>query len=103
MVTANDPFFGRGGRLLARSQRDEELKFEFVTPFDPGSPSVAIASSNLHQEHFGETFAISTSSGDIAHSTCLGWGLDRIVLSLFHHHGTNPAKWPDDVRTALWP
>jgi seryl-tRNA synthetase len=103
MVTANDPFFGRGGRILARSQRDEELKFEFVTPFDPGSPPVAIASSNLHQDHFGDTFAISTPSGDVAHSTCIGWGLDRIVLALFHHHGTDPARWPHDVRAALWP
>jgi seryl-tRNA synthetase len=103
MVTANDPFFGRGGRLLARSQRDEELKFEFVTPFDASTPSVAIASSNLHLDHFGQTFGISTASGEVAHSTCLGWGWDRIVLALFRHHGTDPAQWRGDVRERLWP
>jgi seryl-tRNA synthetase len=103
MVTANDPFFGRGGRLLARSQRDEELKFEFVTPFDASTPSVAIASSNLHMDHFGQTFGISTASGEVAHSTCLGWGWDRIVLALFRHHGTDPALWSEDVRARLWP
>ena len=95
MVTANDPFFGRGGRILAQSQRDEELKFEFVTPFDPDTPPVAIASSNLHLDHFGQTFGISTASGEVAHSTCLGWGWDRIVLALFRHHGTDPGAVAD--------
>ena len=103
MVTANDPFFGRGGRMLARSQREEELKFEFVTPFDASTPSVAIASSNLHLDHFGETFGITTASGEVAHSTCVGWGLERIVLALFCHHGTEPTQWPSDVRARLWP
>ncbi len=102
-VTANDPFFGRGGRLLAQSQREEELKFELVTPFDPSAPPVAIASSNLHQDHFGHIFGMSTPSGDVAHSTCFGWGLDRIVLALFHTHGTDPAQWPAAVRARLWP
>ena len=31
-VVANDPFFGRPGRMLAADQRAEELKFELVTP-----------------------------------------------------------------------
>ena len=103
MVAANDPFFGRGGRLLARSQRDEELKYEFVTPFDARTPPVAIASSNLHLDHFGETFGISTASGEVAHSTCIGWGWDRIVLALFRHHGTDPRRWPADACARLWP
>jgi len=103
VVTANDPFFGRGGRLLARSQREESLKFEIVTSFDENQPPVAIASSNLHQDHFGRTFGISTASGEVAQSTCFGWGVDRIVLALFHHHGTDPTQWPPDVRAKLWP
>lgn len=103
VVTANDPFFGRGGRLLARSQRDEELKFEFVTAFDADMPPVAIASSNLHLDHFGQTFGIYSASGEVAHSTCFGWGWDRIVLALFCHHGTDPDRWPDGLRSTLWP
>lgn len=102
-VAANDPFFGRGGRLLARNQREEELKFELVSPFDASAPPVAIASSNLHQDHFGHTFGISVPTGEVAHSTCFGWGLDRIVLALFHSHGTYPGEWPDGVRSRLWP
>jgi seryl-tRNA synthetase len=102
-VTANDPFFGRGGRFLAQSQRDEELKLEFVISFDDHAPPVAIASSNLHLDHFGQTFEISTSSGEVAHSTCIGFGLERIVLALFRHHGLDPAQWPAPTRDRLWP
>ena len=31
-VVANDPFFGRPGRMLAANQRAEELKYELVAP-----------------------------------------------------------------------
>ena len=34
-VVANDPFFGRPGRMLAVNQRNEELKYEIVTPVYP--------------------------------------------------------------------
>jgi seryl-tRNA synthetase len=103
IVTANDPFFGRAGRLLARSQRDEALKLEFVMRFDESVPSVALASSNLHQDHFGHSFGISTPSGGVAHSTCFGFGVDRLVLALFRRHGLDPALWQADVREQLWP
>ena len=33
-VVANDPFFGRVGRILAENQRSETLKFEIVTPIN---------------------------------------------------------------------
>ena len=102
IVPANDPFFGRRGRLLAQSQRECRLKLEFVFSFGDGSP-VALASSNLHQDHFGEAFGISTVDGSVAHSTCFGWGLDRIVLALLCRYGTDPSRWPGAVRGVLWP
>ena len=34
-VVANDPFFGRGGNMLAASQRDQALKFELVVRSAP--------------------------------------------------------------------
>ena len=33
-VVANDPFFGRVGRILAENQRSETLKYEIVTPIE---------------------------------------------------------------------
>ncbi len=102
-VVANDPFFGRPGRMLAANQRDEELKFEIVTPVYATERPTAISSANCHLDHFGRPFDIRTADGDVAHSACFGFGLDRIALALFHHHGPDPGRWPAGARAALWP
>jgi len=31
-IVANDPFFGRGGRVMAATQKEQELKYELVAP-----------------------------------------------------------------------
>jgi len=103
VVPANDPFFGRRGRLLARTQHEDGLKFELVVEFGSDVAPVAVASSNLHLEHFGQTFGITTATGEVAHSTCFGWGMDRIALAMVHRHGTDPERWPEEIRTRLWP
>ncbi len=102
-VVANDPFFGRPGRMLAANQRTEELKIELVAPvFAAGRPT-AISSSNCHLDHFGRPFGIETADGEVAHSACFGFGVDRITLALVDRHGTDPASWPAAVRSVLWP
>ena len=60
---ASDPFFGRGGTLLAESQRDQRLKLEIVAPIASDERPTAIISLNYHQDHFGEIFAIRTADG----------------------------------------
>lgn len=102
VVPANDPFFGRVGKMLARNQVEQSLKFEFVTPVygDAGDPT-AIGSANLHEDHFGASFAIRSADGEVAHSACVAYGLERVTIALFAAHGTDPASWPADVRRAL--
>ena len=89
-VVANDPFFGRVGRILAENQRAETLKFEIVTPINSSEHPTAIASANCHLDHFGEPFGIVTADGEVAHSCCFGFGLDRITLALLRTHGVHP-------------
>jgi seryl-tRNA synthetase len=102
-VVANDPFFGRSGRMLAANQRSEKLKHELVAPvFTSGRPT-AIASSNSHLDHFSRPFGIDTAEGEPAHSACFGFGVDRIALALFDRHGMDPKLWPAGVRSILWP
>ncbi len=98
-VVANDPFFGRGGRLAAATQREQELKFELVVPF--GERVVAVASANYHLDTFGVAFGIRSASGASAHTACHGFGLERVALALFWHHGLDPAAWPERVRGVL--
>jgi seryl-tRNA synthetase len=100
--TASDPFFGRGGRLLAESQRQQELKFEIVVPILADAPPTAVCSFNYHQDHFGESFAIRTADGRVAHSACLGFGMERVAMALFRTHGFVPEEWPASVRARLW-
>jgi seryl-tRNA synthetase len=102
IVVANDPFFGRVGRILAESQRSETLKYEIVTPIHSAEHPTAIASANCHLDHFGEPFGIVTAEGEVAHSCCFGFGLDRITLALLRTHGLHPGDWPSAPRDRLW-
>lgn len=100
-VAASDPFFGRGGRMLAASQREQQLKFEVVVPILWDEAPTAVCSFNYHQEHFGKIFAIQTGDGAVAHTACLGFGMERVVMALFKTHGFLPAEWPSAVRQRL--
>ncbi len=100
---ANDPFFGRAGRLLSAAQQAEALKFELTCAIGPGEGSTAVVSTNYHKEHFGEAFAISTAGGDPAHSACVGFGMERIALAMLYAHGRDSHHWPQWVCQVLWP
>jgi seryl-tRNA synthetase len=98
---AADPFFGRGGRMLAANQRKQELKFELLVQIAGDEPT-AVTSFNYHQEHFAGKYGLKLADGDTAHTACLGFGQERIVLALLRTHGLDPASWPDEVRRQLW-
>ncbi len=98
---ASDPFFGRGGKMLAVNQRDQRLKFEIVTPIGSDEQPSAIISLNYHQDHFGHVFGIHTADGEVAHTACVGFGLERIALALYRRHGFNRAAWSRSAREAL--
>jgi seryl-tRNA synthetase len=101
LEVASDPFFGRSGRMLAASQREQQLKFEVLTQIAGPEPT-AVASFNYHQEHFTEAYGIALPDGATAHTACLGFGLERITIALLRTHGLEPAAWPASVRERLW-
>jgi hypothetical protein len=39
----------------------------------------------------------------MAHTACLGFGLERVTLALIKTHGFDPLSWPSAVRSRLWP
>jgi seryl-tRNA synthetase len=99
---ASDPFFGRAGRMLAANQREGEFKFEVLVPIASREERTAVCSFNYHQEHFGQLFEIRTEDGAVAHTACLGFGLERVTLALFKAHGFDVREWPAPVRASLW-
>ncbi len=97
---AADPFFGRGGRMMAASQRQQALKFEILVAIAGPEPT-AIASFNYHQDHFSATHGIVMQDGSAAHTACLGFGLERVTLALLAQHGLELGGWPESVRGDL--
>lgn len=98
---AHDPFFGRGGQIMAASQRDQRLKFELSVPIaDPERPT-ACMSFNYHQDHFGRSFGILDSEGAPARTACVGFGVERLAIALLRHHGLDPSRWPERIRAVL--
>jgi seryl-tRNA synthetase len=98
---ANDPFFGRAGRLMATSQIEQALKLELQIPVTSGAAPTACMSFNYHQDKFGETWDLRCADGSVAHTACAGFGLERLTLALLRHHGFVPADWPAPVRAVL--
>jgi len=98
---ASDPFFGRGGKMMAMSQVEQELKFELLVPVHSEEQPTACMSFNYHRDHFGTTWNLRTASGATAHTGCFAFGIDRLALALFASHGVELAQWPTRTRQAL--
>jgi seryl-tRNA synthetase len=98
---ASDPFFGRGGQIVALCQLQQELKFELLIPVRSDEQPTACMSFNYHREHFGETWGIRTVDGALAHTGCVAFGMDRLAVALFATHGVRQEDWPADVRAVL--
>lgn len=96
---ADDPFFGPGRKLFQAAQRAQELKFELKVSVSPGQVQ-AVASANYHKDHFGEAFDF-TVDGEVGHTACMAFGMERIALALINAHGPRLDGWPDLVRAAL--
>lgn len=98
---ASDPFFGRMGQMKAVAQLQAALKFELLIPVRSTEKQTACMSFNYHKEHFGQVWDMKLASGDLAHSGCVAFGMDRLAVALFAVHGLDTAHWPADVREAL--
>jgi seryl-tRNA synthetase len=98
---ANDPFFGRVGQIMAVSQRQQALKFELLIPYHSLATPTACMSFNYHREHFGNVWGINDVRGEVAHTSCVAFGIDRLVVALFAIHGLDLKRWPAATRQAL--
>ena len=98
---ASDPFFGRGGQIVALAQIEQALKFELLVPVRSTDEPTACMSFNYHQDHFGVTWDLKTPDGAPAHTGCVAFGMDRLAVAMFATHGTDVTAWPAPVRETL--
>jgi len=99
--TASDAFFGRGGKLMAMSQIEQALKFELLVPLHSAADLTACMSFNYHRDHFGTTWNLRDKAGQVMHTGCVAFGMDRLALALFATHGLDLQNWPAATRNAL--
>ena len=98
---ANDPFFGRVGALMAATQREDALKFELLIPVRSKDKPTACMSFNYHKEHFGEVWGLHNARGEVLHTGCVAFGMDRLAVALFATHGAKVKAWPAGIRAVL--
>jgi hypothetical protein len=91
---ATDPFFQPAKNSKYLGQIASPVKTEAVY-----GGALAIASLNLHQDHFGRTFEITTG-GESAYTGCVAFGLERWLYALAAEHGASTANWPVLPRAA---
>jgi hypothetical protein len=84
---ASDPFFRPAQNPKRLFQQVQATKREAVYG------DLAIASINLHEDHFGTAFSI-TSDGSPASSGCVAFGLDRWLFAITDRYGPDPERWP---------
>lgn len=101
IVPASDPFFGRAGRLAAMSQLERSLKYELLVPVNSEEEPTACMSFNYHLDHFGAVWALHTKGGEVAHTACAAFGMDRLALAIFATHGIDPKAWPASLGATL--
>jgi seryl-tRNA synthetase len=98
---ASDAFFGRGGKLMAMSQVEQALKYELLVPVRSTDDPTACMSFNYHRDHFGTAWNLRNVAGQVMHTGCVAFGMERLALALFATHGLEMANWPAAVREAL--
>jgi len=95
---ASDPFFAPTARGRALLQRVKGLKREVLVPLGDEGRSLAVASLNDHELHFGDAFDLRLPGGEPASSACVAFGLERLLLGVLMQHGLDAAAWPAVLR-----
>jgi seryl-tRNA synthetase len=101
--TASDPFYiAPDASSKTYFQLTAETKYE-LSALLPNKERLAIGSLNYHTDFFGRAFDINVEGSGPAHSSCIGFGLERFVCAFLAQHGNDPANWPDEIRASILP
>jgi hypothetical protein len=98
--TAADPFFVSGHAAQSFFQLTSRTKLELRMEVE--GRELAVGSFNHHRDHFGKCFGIRQEDDNrAAHSACVGFGLERLVLGFLAQLGTDIESWPQALQDAL--
>lgn len=98
IVSASDPFVLPKMQKFKKIQKLEKSKYELQISYDKNE-YMSVASFNLHGTAFTDPFKISIAGGNSV-TGCVGFGLERLVLSFLSQFGDDPENWPAKIRDA---
>lgn len=85
---ATDPFFKPSLNPQHLMQRIDPTKHELVF-----EDRLAIASKNLHHDHFGRAFDIERDGAPV-HTACVAFGIERWLAAFVQQFGPDHSNWP---------
>lgn len=100
MVLASDPFILPKMQIYKKVQTIDKSKYELRMSYGEDC-DMSVASFNLHGTAFSKPFNIRVQEKETV-TGCVGYGLERFVLSFLSQYGENPEKWPKDIRDAYF-
>jgi seryl-tRNA synthetase len=99
--SATDPFFIEDYSSQTIFQSAFELKYEARASLPYKGDTLAVGSFNYHQDFFGRSFNISGESGEALHTSCVGFGLERLALAFLAQYGLDLGRWPEAVAAGI--
>lgn len=99
--SATDIFFNDNAEQRTFSQLVSDDKLELSVHSPALGRRIACASLNKHHAHFAEPFGITESTGDSAATMCVGFGLNRLLLTIAERHDGDLARLADRIENRL--
>lgn len=96
IVSSSDPFIAPKMQRLKKLQMYEKNKYEARIRIDENI-SIACASFNFHGVSFTRPFMIQIQDTERPVTGCIGFGIERWVLSFLSQFGVNKEFWPDTI------
>lgn len=92
--TANDPFFTNDSILKSLYQQSVNSKYEILAKVNYLNKYLSVGSINWHGNYFGKIFNVKLKNGGYMFSSCLAFGLERLVFAFLSQYGINKTQWP---------
>ncbi len=77
------------------------MKYELrmAIPFD--GTTIAVASFNIHGNHFGKAYNINNRNGGYVDTGCVAFGIERLAYAFISQYGPEIENWPDAIKKRL--
>lgn len=93
---ANDPFFTNDSILKNAYQNSVNSKYEVTAKLNHLKTDLPIGSINWHGDFFGKAFDVTNRDRQHIYSSCLAFGIERVIFAFLSQHGSKYHKWPVD-------